>query len=215
MENDQTIFQKPSSLPQESSNMPSSSTSPIVSDKPISPQPPSLDSNQPVPPNKKLSIPSGIFKILLGLIVLIIISIVVFFVMLPLFNKKDNSMVSLNYWGLWEDNKTMQSVIEDFERVNPNIKIIYSKQDIKQYRETLITRINNQTGPDIFTFHNTWFPMFSSILLPFPSSTISKQDFIKSFYLVSQKDLIRNGAIYGIPLGIDTLSMYINTDLFK
>ena len=52
-------------------------------------------------------------------------------------------------------------------------------------------------------------------LLPLSSDAINKADFIKWFYPVAQKDLIRNGAIYGIPLEIDTLVLYINTNIFK
>ena len=215
MENDQTIFQKPNTLPVENPQQASPSLTFADSSQPVVPSAPSQNSNQPVNPRRKLSMPSSLLKILLGFLFIFIICVIVFFVVLPLFNKNSNRLVTLSYWGLWEDNKTMQPIISDFERENPNIKINYSKQDIKQYRDTLATMINNGTGPDIFTFHNTWYPMLSSVLLPFPSSTISKQDFANSFYLVSQKDLIKNGAIYGVPMGMDTLSMYINTDLFK
>src|ERR1035437_1886814 len=104
----------------------------------------------------------------------------------------------------------MNSIIADFEKSNPNIKINYSKQDIKQYRETLTTRIGNGTGPDIFYFHNTWLPMFKNSLLPMSQDVITNQDFSKNFYPVAQADLISNGAIYGIPAEIDTLALYVN-----
>jgi multiple sugar transport system substrate-binding protein len=55
----------------------------------------------------------------------------------------------------------------------------------------------------------------TGVLLPIPSDTISKDEFNADFYPVAQKDLIKNGAIYGIPLEIDTLSLYINNQLFQ
>jgi multiple sugar transport system substrate-binding protein len=109
----------------------------------------------------------------------------------------------------------MQSLIDGFERENPNITIQYSQQDIKQYRERVLTRIADGNGPDIFRFHNSWYPMYASVLLPLPTDTITTTDFQKTFYPVMQKDLIKNGAIYGIPLEIDTLSLYVNTQLFQ
>jgi multiple sugar transport system substrate-binding protein len=109
----------------------------------------------------------------------------------------------------------MQSLISGFERENPNITVAYSQQDIKQYRERVLTRIADGNGPDIFRFHNSWYPMYASVLLPLPTDTITPVDFKKTFYPVVQKDLIKNGAIYGIPLEIDTLALYINSQLFQ
>ena len=139
----------------------------------------------------------------------------IFTVVIPFLTKNSSGKVTLVYWGLWEDGNTMQGVISDFERQNPNIIINYSKQDIKQYRERLVTRVGNGNGPDIFRFHNSWYPMLAGDLLALPSDTISKDVFNQSFYPVAQKDLIRNGAIYGIPLEIDTLSLFVNNQLFQ
>jgi multiple sugar transport system substrate-binding protein len=176
----------------------------------------------PVPSQAPESLPTSppasrvlkILKILLGAVVIVILGFVVFNFVVPLFFKGSEE-VKLIYWGLWEDEPQFASIIKDFERENPGIKIEYSKQDIKQYRERLMTRSINGNGPDIFRFHNSWYPMISSILLPFPSSVISKEDFDKNYYPVAKNDLIKNGGIIGIPLQVDTLNLYINKDLFE
>ncbi len=51
--------------------------------------------------------------------------------------------------------------------------------------------------------------------MPLPQSVIGKEDFSKNYYPVAKSDLIKNGAIYGIPLQMDTLNLYINKDLFQ
>jgi len=184
------------------------------------PQVPNIQS-PPTPPEVPInnsSLPSPLMKIvklLIGVLAVVFLAVIIFAVVIPVLTKNNNQKVTLTYWGLWEDSRTMQSAISDFQRQYPNITIDYSKQDIKQYRERLVTRVNNGNGPDIFRFHNTWYPMLSSVLLPLPSDTISKSDFIQWFYPVAQKDLIRNGAIYGIPLHIDTLGLYVNSDSFQ
>ncbi len=184
------------------------------------PQVPNIQ-NPPIPPevpvnNSSSSFPlMKIVKLLIGLLAVVFLGIIIFAVVIPALTKNNNQKVTLTYWGLWEDNRIMQSVISDFQRQYPNITIDYSKQDIKQYRERLVTRINNGNGPDVFRFHNTWHPMLSGILLPLPSDTISKSDFTQWFYPVAQKDLIKNGAIYGVPLHIDTLALYVNSDSFQ
>lgn len=161
-----------------------------------------------------LDFPS-IIKVIIGLIILFIVGFLLFNLFFAKTQINTNQKVTLNYWGLWEDKSVMQSVIAEFQKENPNITVNYTKQDMKQYRERLMTRVQNDTGPDIFRFHNTWLPMLSNILLPLPSKTIDKNDFKKWYYPTTQKDLVKNGAIYGIPLEIDTLSLFINTEIFK
>ncbi len=157
-----------------------------------------------------------IIKLVFGVLAVIFLGFVIFGLVVPILHKKPKSeKTTLLYWGLWEDSKVMQPIISDFERQYPNITVNFVKQDIKQYRERLVTRIQNGTGPDVFRFHNTWWPMLSNILVPLPKDTITKTDFEKWFYKVAQNDLVKNGAIYGIPLEIDTLSLYINTEVFK
>ena len=170
---------------------------------------------QDLPSSPPPSMISKSLKILLGVIVVLAVIFLIYNFVLPkLFPSKINK-VTLAYWGLWEDLSVFAPIIADFEKEHPNIKINYSNQDIKQYRERLITRSNNGNGPDIFRFHNTWVSQLSDLLLPLPNSTISKEGFDKNYYPVVKKDLIKNGAIYGIPLQIDTLSLYINKDLFQ
>ncbi len=159
------------------------------------------------PLGKVLKIGGGI------MVFLLLVFLFVRFVF-PLFGGKKGD-VALTYWGLWEDTPVMESVIVDFEKQNPRITVTYIKQDIKQYRERLTTRIGNGTGPDIFRFHNTWVPMFSSILSPLPQSVISPDEFRKYYPAVVQTDMVRQGAIYGLPLSIDTLALFTNDEILQ
>lgn len=153
---------------------------------------------------QKLIIGSIIFFILFLLIILII----------P--KNKSEKTVTLVWWGLWEDSSTMQGIISDFHREHPTITVKYVKQNKDQYRDRLIARVKNQTGteiPDIFRYHNSWYPMISDILVPLPSDVITTEEFQKIYYKVIQDDVIHDGAIYGIPLGADSLALYVNKDL--
>lgn len=151
-------------------------------------------------------------KLIIGIVVVLLITVVALFF---LFFRQSQEKVTLTWWGLWEDKATVSGVITEFEKEHPNINITYSRQDPNQYRERLTTRIGLGTGPDIFLFHNTWYPMLSKDLLPLSTDVMTPEEFQKVYYPVMQKDLMHNGAIYGIPFGSDTLSLFINTDLFK
>jgi len=153
-------------------------------------------------------------KIIIGMLALLIIGFIVFNILTSLTKETKNEKVTLLYWEISQDSK-VESIISDFETQHPNIAINSVGQDIKQYTQRVTARIQNNTGPDVFSFHNTWLPIFWSVLAPVPKDTITKADFEKWFYKVMQNDLVKNGAIYGIPLEIDTLSLYINTQIFK
>jgi len=179
------------------------------------PPPESRFTSRPLPPPPQKSIKGLLIKILLGVLALTLFGFVIIRFILPIFTGGVSQKVELTYWGLWENENTLSGVIKDFESKNPNIRIKYIKQDIKQYNDTLQTRVNNGTGPDIYRFHNTWLPMLKEELLPLPNSVISPNDFRKKYYPVVQRDLVRNGAIYGIPFEIDTLAMFVNTDILN
>lgn len=125
-----------------------------------------------------------------------------------------NKEVTLEYWGLWENESLIAPVIADFETKNPKIKIKYTQQNFRQYRERLQSAIDRGEGPDVFRFHATWVPMLKNEIQPVPSDVISPSQFSTQFYKVATQDLLAGSTLWGIPLEIDGLGLYINEDLF-
>lgn len=149
-------------------------------------------------------------KFIFIIVGIIVILVIIFLIFLLIPKNEKGKDITLVWWGLWEDNATMQPLIDNFEKENPGIKIEYTKQDPEKYRDTLITRINNGTGPDIFRYHNTWTPTLNKIIAPLSKDVISVENFNKQYFPVVQKDLLLKGAIYGVPLGIDSIALFIN-----
>lgn len=173
---------------------------------------PSHPNLSPTGSQRSYTLAGTIARALLGILALAAISLLIFYT-LP-FLKREKNEVTLTFWG-FEEASSMQAVFLDFEKKHPRIKVSYVKQDRKQYRERLTTRVQNRTGPDVFAFHNSWLPMVVGLLSPLPNDVIGKKDFEAWFYPTAKKDLVRNGAIYGIPLSIDTLVLFANTAIFK
>lgn len=156
---------------------------------------------------------SSLFKkIVIGLGVLVLI-IIIISVVGSLGGSKEKN-VTLQWWGLWEDKATMQVLIDDFKKTHPNINVVYEKKSPKQYREEVMTRIEKGTGPDVFRYHNTWLPMLEKNISPLTTEAIAPEEFKNVYYPVMQNDLVKNGAIYGIPLGADSLQLFVNPQLF-
>lgn len=176
--------------------------------------PPPQDPVLPKPPSTSI-IPGGILKwvgIVIGILVLLI---VILFAVTKFKSSSKNQPVTLTYWGLFEDKQVMQSLINDFHRKYPEISINYIQKDVKDYRQSLVTQITNGNGPDIYRFHNSWVGMMKSYLSPMVDGTISADDLSNKYFPVIKQDLVRNGALYGVPLQIDDLSLFINNDLFS
>ncbi|MFH0863602.1 MAG: extracellular solute-binding protein [Candidatus Gottesmanbacteria bacterium] len=157
----------------------------------------------------------GLFKkiliLILGLVVLIVIALLVMRFVPGLGIKP----VTINYWGLWENQQIIAPVIAEYEKTHPRVKIVYTRQSPKQYRERLASSLARGEGPDIFRFHNTWTPMFSQDLAPVPVNLTTSLNFSQNYYPIVTNDLKRGTSYYGIPLEIDGLGLFINEDIFK
>lgn len=121
---------------------------------------------------------------------------------------------TITYWGLWENDATVQGVLSDFEAKNPKVKVQYVKQSPRQYRERLQSAISRDDGPDVFRFHNTWVAMLKNDLSLVPKTIMTAADFSSTFYPVAAADLVAGQNIFGMPLMIEGLGLYYNEDLF-
>lgn len=123
---------------------------------------------------------------------------------------------TIKFWGLWESTTTINQIITDYKKVKPNVNIVYDKRSHQQYRETLQSFIDQDKGPDVFVFHNTWTPMLKNYLSPAPQNVISSKEMLEKFYQNIFFDLKNSqNNIIGLPQGIDGLGLYINEDIFK
>lgn len=169
----------------------------------------------PPRPSRSSFLSKKTLLVVLGLVLFLGFSFFIFRFASGFLTKGEKEEVTLTYWGLWEDENVMRSVLSDFEKANPHIKVNYSKKDIKQYRQSVVTQINNGTGPDLFRYHNSWTPLLQNNLLPLTSDVITPDEFKTLYFPVIQRDLVQNGALWGIPLGMDTVALFVNTELFQ
>jgi len=178
------------------------------------PSSPPADPMLPKPPESS-GFPGGILK-WVGLVVgILVIAIVIFLITTHFKGDSKEEPVTLTYWGLFEDKQVMQSLVDDFHRLNPKITVNYVQKDVRDYRQGLVTQIINGNGPDIYRFHNSWVGMMRQYLSPLTEGILTSDDLKNNYYPIIQKDLVRNGAVYGVPLQIDDLALFINSDLFS
>ncbi len=173
--------------------------------------PPPTDTVLPKPPSSSGF--GGILKIAGIVVGVLLIVLAIIFLVLPRFKSTPKDQpVTLTYWGLFENKQVMQTLIDDFHLQHPLITINYIQKDIKDYRKSLVTQITNGNGPDMYRFHNSWVGMMKPYLSTMTADVMSPTDFKANFYPVIQQDLVRNGGLYGVPLEIDTLALFVNND---
>lgn len=176
---------------------------------PLGTLPPTGDSISPPTDKPKSSPFKNIIPLILGLVVFAAIVYAVVKFVLPMLGDKEPDPVTLTYWGLWEPNSIMQTVIADYERQNPYVKINYTMQSPKNYRTRLQTAIESGEGPDIARIHNTWLPMLGTSLAPAPATVISSAE-LNAFYPIVKNDLSTDRGVYALPTMLDGLVLFYN-----
>lgn len=126
-----------------------------------------------------------------------------------------NEAVTLNYWGLWEDESVMNGVIADFEEKNPKIKVKYVYNQRDDYRTRLKAKLNKggAEAPDVFRIHANWLPMFTENLAAVPGNTVTSLQLENDFFEVYKEALRKEGSWRAVPLMYDGLGLYYNKDL--
>jgi len=136
-------------------------------------------------------------------------------------SKNSTEKITLVYWGLWEPESAMKSLIDKYEKDNPNIDIQYVQKPFTQYETNLYTRIqqkatDNTPAPDIVRVNNAWLSKFQQYLSPVPTTVMTPAQFAQTFYPTAVRDLTgSDGNLYGIPLEIDGLALFYNKKLFN
>jgi len=126
--------------------------------------------------------------------------------------KATGEEVTLNYWGLWEENSVIDGAIADFEANNPGIKIKYTRKDKENYRSILMSRLQKggEETPDIFRIHSTWVPVFQDLLEPVPQATATNLQLDTDFFDVYKAELKKSGTYRAIPIMYDGLALFYN-----
>jgi len=121
--------------------------------------------------------------------------------------------VSLTWWGLMAK-ESVDPLILEYTKQNPNVTINYVEQSKEDYRERITNALAKKQNVDIFELHNSWVPMFRDELSFLPEEVMSSAEFAETFYPIYSKDLNLGGGVVGIPLVYDGLGLFINEEIF-
>jgi len=126
--------------------------------------------------------------------------------------------IELYFWGVKEanPNNAIQTLIDEYAKIAPNIKINYQEfDDAGVYEKTLVDALATFKAPDIFMIHNSWLPKHYNKINPIPENYLSLSYFQQAFPYVAEQDFVNSSSrkIYALPLYIDTIALIYNKDL--
>lgn len=213
----------PTALSPEPQSPPVQPVSPLPTPEAAAPPPPGYEPPASTNPPVVHKAPTKLL-IIVGAAVLFVILIV--FLLAKIFGSRSNNtpaststaptkITTITYFGLWEPNSVMQPVIDAFQKQNPSIKVNYQLQSPQDYQDRLQTALQDPNPPDVVRLHTTWLPLFAKNLLIAPPNTISVTEINTNFYPIISQLLVSNNQIYGVPLTVDGLALYINTAMLQ
>lgn len=156
-----------------------------------------------------------------GLLVILILIIVLVITSKPKSGQtkvvKDNT---ITIWDYKNEKSAFDPSITSFQRSN-DIKIQYVQKNPASYIEDTVSAIAAGNGPDIWIVPNNLLPKIKDKLVPMPAKRIADEEEKKddlevykdTFPFAVSQDSIFDNKVYAMPIAIDTLKLYINSQI--
>lgn len=155
--------------------------------------------------------------------IILVVAIVFLTVTLGACGKKgaasDDGKVELEYWNHWVSDggeaKFFNKKIKEYEKKNPNIKIVQKNISIDDYTGTkLTTAFATGDGPDIFSASPGTINTFIESGINYPLDDYFSDDVLEDYSKESIKDVTKDGKIIAAPFEQDLMALFYNKDMF-
>jgi multiple sugar transport system substrate-binding protein len=145
--------------------------------------------------------------------------------------------VTLNFWTVFDDVDQLRRMATAYQQLRPYVKINVRQVRYEEFDKLFANALADDVGPDIVSMHSRWLGKYQNRLSPMPNSvTVAnirvEGQFAKETIITSEtvampsintirsqyvgtvvEDVIKDEAVYGLPLSMDTLALYYNKDL--
>ncbi|MDO8649934.1 MAG: extracellular solute-binding protein [Candidatus Berkelbacteria bacterium] len=160
----------------------------------------------------------GLIFALIGVFVLAIAVVLITALSGKNASKTDNT---LTIWSPFDEGDVYKQISEQFLLDNPTVKLSFKyvqAADAKDYEAKVVDAIASGTGPDIWLIRTDWLSKHQTKLIPstkyisLSKTKNTEAEAAQEYFGTSVANQnIRSGALYGFPLAIDSLALYINT----
>ncbi len=133
----------------------------------------------------------------------------------PLIDETVSAPTTVKWWHFWTDpsiKPTIDQIVANFEKQNPNIKIEQTELTWNNGHEKIAIALSSNTGPDLIELGSDWVPEFVAA-----NRITDITANLKPLYdqYTGWAPVRNNGSLYGIPWILGTRVMYYNRDLLN
>src|SRR3989344_2890768 len=145
-----------------------------------------------------------------------IIALIAFFIMKGVIPGLKNApaSVTLTIWGFPPESYFTES-FAGYHAKNPGVRITYTQFDETTYEEEIMSGLATGKGSNILMVQNTWLARPSNKLILLDAPSESRETLLEQFPEVVRHDFVKDDALFGLPLSIDTLALLYNKRLFE
>lgn len=120
----------------------------------------------------------------------------------------------LAVWNVGDGERALATAFAEFKAKYRNVTFSYrSFPDEASYEAALLDALAAGVGPDILALRNDKLLRHGNKLAASPAGLFSLAELRARFPQVVEKDFTSRGALYALPLSIDTLALFYNRDL--
>jgi multiple sugar transport system substrate-binding protein len=131
---------------------------------------------------------------------------------------RTSEVQELRFWALGREGEVVKSMMPDFEREHPGIRVRVQQLPWSAAHEKLLTAHVGDVTPDIAQIGNTWVPEFVALRALEPlsgraaaSPSVTEREFFPGIWATN----VVADTLWGIPWYVDTRLMYYRSDLLR
>jgi multiple sugar transport system substrate-binding protein len=126
--------------------------------------------------------------------------------------------VTLRFWAMGREGEVVQELVRDFERENPDVKVVVQQIPWIAAHEKLLTAFVGGSTPDISQLGNTWIPEFAALhaLAPLDARLgVNGAPAESSYFAGIWETNVVDGQAYGVPWYVDTRVLFYRRDILQ
>lgn len=124
--------------------------------------------------------------------------------------------VEIHYWQYYfgERVKAMDTLIAEFHKANPAIRVIQTTFPYAQYRTKIAAAVPAGQGPDVFQVYYGWLRDYrrAKLIQPLPTAEFPPAMIDREFFPIVSM-MKHDGAYWGIPTAVRTMGLFYNKAL--
>jgi ABC-type glycerol-3-phosphate transport system substrate-binding protein len=123
------------------------------------------------------------------------------------------SQTTLTIWRVKNGEPAFETIVASFKAANPTIKINYRTfEPTDDYEGTVVNALAAGKGPDIWEIRNDELIRHKEKLIGQPVSAGEQEILKKTFAPVILEEMVSDDRLYGLPMGLDPLVLFINKE---